>query len=203
VKKLGITGAIGAGKSTLATLLIQQGIPTVDTDDIARQVVEPETPALKAIRATFGPETLNTDNTLNRAYLASIVFQNPKARQQLEEIIHPKIQAVWLSQLQQWAAEEQPCVAVIIPLLFEKQLAHYFDLTLCVACSASTQFQRLGQRGWNNHQIQARIQSQLPTSTKMTLSDRVIWNDGPLPILSLQLQRVLNLAPPNCLNSTP
>ncbi|MFM1944291.1 MAG: Dephospho-CoA kinase [Verrucomicrobiota bacterium] len=179
------------------------GIPTVDTDDLARQVVEPGTPALEAIRNTFGPLSLNPDNSLNRPYLAEIVFQNPTARQQLENIIHPKIHAAWLHHLQQWESENHSCAAVIIPLLFEKQLAHHFHLTLCVACSTSTQFQRLTQRGWTPDQIHARIQAQLPTSTKMTLSDHVLWNDGPLPLLLLQLQRVLKQDLPNCPKSIP
>ncbi len=182
-------------------MLAKNGISTVDTDDIARQVVAPGTPALQAISKIFGANALNPDGTLNRAHLADIVFQNPQARLQLEDIIHPKIHQAWLGLLHQWETENHPCAAVIIPLLFEKQLAHHFNLTLCVACSPSTQFQRLSQRGWTPEQIHARIQSQLPATTKMTLSDRVLWNDGPLAILNLQVQRVLNLDLPNCLKS--
>src|ERR1044071_4876378 len=134
------------GKSTAADLLRRRGLPVVDSDVIARQVVEPGQPALKEIRAVFGDAIIGPDGRLRRDQLAARVFADAGARRQLEEILHPRIRAVWQAQLDAWRREGRPAAVAVIPLLFETDSARHFDFTICVACSAETQRRRLFDR---------------------------------------------------------
>src|SRR2546421_12195011 len=144
---LGLTGGIGMGKSASETILRQRGVPVIDTDLIARQLVEPGAVALSEIQKIFGPAVIGPDGQLLRRELASRVFSEPAARKQLEAILHPRIRAVWKSQVALWRSENQPLAVVIIPLLFETDAQSEFDATLCIACSLATQRQRLIARG--------------------------------------------------------
>src|SRR5688572_13172046 len=124
---LGLTGGVGMGKSTSASLLKQRGVAVVDTDDLAREVVEPGQPALKEIEATFGKHVIGSDGALRRDELAKIVFTDDAGRQKLEAILHPRIRELWLKQVEAWRAESKPIGAVIIPLLFETAAEKEFD----------------------------------------------------------------------------
>jgi len=191
VKTFGLTGGIGMGKSTAADLLRQRGFPVVDSDVIAREIVEPGQPALAEIRQLFGREILGDDGRLRRDELAKRVFADASARLKLEEILHPRIRAVWQSQLQSWRAGGRPVAVALIPLLFETDAARYCDATICAACSAKTQRQRLRQRGWNDEQIDQRIAAQWPIEKKMLLADYVVWTEGPLDVHEAQLARII------------
>jgi len=191
VKTFGLTGGIGMGKSTAADLLRRRGFPVVDSDVIAREVVEPGQPALAEIRQLFGQEIVGDDGRLRRDELAKRVFADASARRKLEEILHPRIRAVWQSQLQSWRAEGRPTAIALIPLLFETDAARQCDATICAACSAKTQRQRLRQRGWNDEQIDQRIAAQLPVEKKMLLADYVVWTEGPLDAHEAQLARII------------
>ncbi|WP_197723390.1 dephospho-CoA kinase [Thiomicrorhabdus aquaedulcis] len=120
-KIIGLTGGIGSGKSTVSQLFAQHGIPTVDTDAIARQVVCPNSPGLKAIIKTFGAGILQPDQTLDRAKLRQLIFNNALAKQQLEAILHPLIKAETQRQVAQLINSPQPpaFILVAIPLLAE------------------------------------------------------------------------------------
>jgi dephospho-CoA kinase len=194
------------GKSTAATLLAERGVTIVDTDVLARQLVEPGQPALDEIRNAFGADMVAPDGSLRRDQLARRVFSDPTARKTLEDILHPRIRKLWQSQLAEWRAgasngraprdgTAQPSTTrffcVIIPLLFETRAERELDATLCVACSTATQRQRLSSRGWNAEQIRQRIQSQLPIDEKMARADYVIWNEASPDVLAAQLDRVL------------
>jgi dephospho-CoA kinase len=198
LKTFGITGGIGAGKSTVAELLRQLRVPTVDTDVVAREIVRPGCPALEEIRREFGSGVLEPDGSLNRNALAQIVFRDAWARGKLEGILHPRIHAVWQAEVEQWRRQGHPLGAVIIPLLFEKDLASHFELTVCVACSPETQRRRLLDRGWPPDQVRERLASQLPMRDKVSRSDRVLWNDGTIATLAAQLQRVLHTVDRSC-----
>ena len=187
----GLTGGIGMGKSTAAKLLAQRGLPVLDTDTIAREIVEPGQPALAEIRARFGPAILTPDGHLDRARLADLVFADPAARQQLEAILHPRIRAVWTQQTALWRSAGRPTAIVVIPLLFETAAEASLDATVCIACSATTQLHRLQERGWTPDQIAARNRAQFPTEKKMSLATFVIWTEGPLAIHAAQLHRVI------------
>jgi dephospho-CoA kinase len=193
MKVLGLTGGIGMGKSTSAQLLRARGVPVVDTDDLARQIVEPGQPALAEVLAAFGPQFAGPDGQLRRGELARRVFADPAARRQLEDILHPRIRALWRAQVEAWRAEGRPFAVVVIPLLFETKAEAELDATICVACSAPTQQQRLRARGWSPEQIEQRFQAQWPVETKITRADYLVWTEADLEVHAAQIDRILRL----------
>ncbi len=191
MKTFGLTGGIGMGKSTAADLLRKRGLPVVDSDVIARQIVEPGQPALAEVQRLFGAEIVGADGRLRRDELARRVFTDAEARRGLEGILHPRIRDVWQAQLRSWRAKGYPAAVAVIPLLFETDAFRHFDATLCVACSAETQRQRLRGRGWTDEQIDQRLAAQLPTEQKMALADYVVWTEGGMDVHEAQLQRIV------------
>ncbi len=179
------------GKSTCAQLLAERGIPLVDTDDLARQVVEPGQPALAEVGRVFGPGILAPDGRLRRDELARRVFGHPAARKQLEEILHPQIRHLWRARVEIWRAEGQPLAVVVIPLLFETRAEKELDATLCLACSAASQYHRLLARSWSAEQIEQRLRAQWPIDQKMAMANYVIWTEGGLDVHAEQLDRIL------------
>ncbi len=190
--RIGLTGGIGMGKSVAPELLVQRGCFIIDTDLLARQVVEPGQPALEEIRQLFGPEVFSDEGQLRRDEVARIVFADPARREQLERILHPRIRDLWLTQADVWEKEGRANCVVAIPLLFETKAEVHFNKIICVACSATTQHERLHARGWTEQQIQQRIQSQWAIEKKMALSDFVIWTEGGLDVHAAQIDRILN-----------
>jgi len=191
MKVLGLTGGIGMGKSASAQLFRSRGVAVVDTDDLARQVVEPGQLALAEVLAAFGPQVAGPDGKLQRDELARRVFADPAARQRLEAILHPRIRALWRAQVETWRTERRPLAVVVIPLLFETKAETELDATLCVACSAATQQQRLLARGWSLEQIQQRLQAQWPAETKMARADYLVWTEPELDVHAAQIDRIL------------
>jgi dephospho-CoA kinase len=191
MKVFGLTGGIGTGKTTAAAMLKRRGIAVADTDEIAREVVEPRQPALEEIRRQFGDEVIGTDGRLRREEMARRVFADEAARRQLEAIVHPRIRECWLAQVAAWRAEKRGVGVVVIPLLFETDATRHFDFTVCLACSAATQRARLTGRGWPAGQIEQRITAQWPLEKKMASSDFVVWTEGTLEVLEQQLARVI------------
>jgi dephospho-CoA kinase len=191
MKLYGLTGGIGMGKSTSGKLLDERGVRVADTDLIARELVEPGRPALKEIQECFGPGMIGADGRLRRDELGRRVFADAAARKRLENILHPRIRAVWLEQVERWRAERQPQAVVIIPLLYETNAAECFDSVICVACSAASQRQRLLARGLDMDQIEQRIGAQWPVEKKMELADHVVWTEAGLDVHSEQLDRII------------
>lgn len=191
MKLLGLTGGVGMGKSACADLLVARGIPIVDTDLLARQIVEPGQPALAEVREAFGGDVIGEDGRLSRSRLARIVFVDPAARVRLERILHPRIRDLWHVQARAWREEGRPLGVVVIPLLFETQAERELDVTLCVACSSATQFKRLSARGWTPEQIEQRLSAQWPIERKMALANFVIWSEAGLDLHASQLDRIL------------
>lgn len=194
MKVFGLTGGIGMGKSTADQLLRERGVAVVDTDLLARQIVEPGQPALAEIQNTFGKDIVGADGRLRREELARRVFADPVSRKQLEDILHPRIRALWLAQVEAWRAEGRPMAVVVIPLLFETNSTAQFDATICVACLAATQRRRLQARGWSAEQIDQRIHAQWPVEEKMALADFVVWTEGGLDVHAAQLGRIIAFA---------
>jgi dephospho-CoA kinase len=188
---IGLTGGIGMGKSTCAQLLRQRAVPVVDTDDLARRVVEPGQPAQAEIRAAFGDEMLGPDGQLRRYELARLVFADAVARRRLESILHPRIRGLWRAQAETWRTENHALAVVVIPLLFETGAEKELDRTICVACSEATQRERLLSRGWTDEQIEQRNRAQLPIDEKLARSDYVLWTEAGLEVHSEQLARIL------------
>jgi dephospho-CoA kinase len=193
MKVLGLTGGIGMGKSTSAQLFEKRGVPVVDTDDLARKVVKPGQPALAEILAAFGPEMIGPEGRLRRDEMARRVFADSAARLRLEGILHPRIRELWRAQVEAWRGEGRPLAIVVIPLLFETKAEAELDATICVACSAATQQERLRARGWTPEQIEQRLQAQWPTEQKMARADYLIWTEGSLDVHAAQLDRILRL----------
>jgi dephospho-CoA kinase len=183
------------GKSTAQTLLIERGVRVLDTDQIARDLVEPGQPALVEIRAGFGSAVFHPDGTLHRDALARVVFSDPEGRRQLESILHPRIRQRWLAEVEKWRAQGVRLGAVVIPLLFETNAASSFDAVVCVACSAAAQQARLAARGWSAPEIQQRIAAQWPVEKKIAASDFIVWTDGDLEAHARQWDRILRVFP--------
>jgi dephospho-CoA kinase len=143
MKLLGLTGGVGMGKSTCADLLRARHVPVLDTDDLAREVVEPGQPALDEVRRIFGHEVIDAEGRLRRDILARRVFSDSEARKQLEGILHPRIRTLWRAQANAWRDQGRPLGVVAIPLLFETKAETELDAVICVACSPATQLERL------------------------------------------------------------
>jgi dephospho-CoA kinase len=195
MRTLGLTGGVGMGKSTCTQLLQARGARVVDTDELARQVVEPGAPALAEVQSAFGPEIVDAGGRLQREALAQRVFADHAARKKLEAILHPRIRALWEAQLETWRTEGRLLAVVVIPLLFETRAETTFDRVLCVACSAATQRERLRARGWTDEQLQQRIAAQMPIEEKLLRSHYVIWTEGGMDVHGQQLDRILSLLP--------
>jgi dephospho-CoA kinase len=193
MKVLGLTGGIGMGKSTAARCFLERGVRVVDTDDLARELVEPGQPALEEIRENFGAGVLDGEGRLIRASLARLVFQDVAARGRLEGILHPRIRGRWLELLGTWRREGATHACVVIPLLFETSAEKDLDEVVCVACTEKTQATRLASRGWTEEQIRGRVGAQLPLGEKIARSRHVLWNEGPLEVLGAQVGRVLGV----------
>lgn len=190
--RIGLTGGIGCGKSTFGQLLAARGWRLLQTDLVARDILN--TPAMAArVRTLFGAGVLGADGLPDRAALAKIVFADRAALAALEAELHPRVHEHWLGRL---AAEPDAPWVVEIPLLFEKNLEAHFDFTVCVHCSPQTQLQRLAARGLPEDQALARIRAQLPLETKLSRARVAVFNDGDLPFLGAQADTLSALAHP-------
>jgi dephospho-CoA kinase len=197
MKIFGLTGGIGMGKSAAEQWLRQRGVPVVDTDLLARKIVEPGSPALQEIQRAFGKDLLGPDGCLRREKLARMVFSDPIARRKLESITHPRIGELWMSQVEAWRTEGRPLAVVVIPLLFESGAGKGLDATVCVACSSATQRQRLLERGWKEDKIEQRNAAQWPIEKKMIEASFVVWFEGGMELLGAQLGRIFHLPEPS------
>lgn len=176
---IGLTGSIGTGKSMIASKMAELGLPIVDADLIARQVVEPGKAAYQKIVESFGETILHEDKTLNRPALGEIVFSDQRKRQALNEIIHPAIRAEMLKQRDAYVADNLPAVVMDIPLLFESKLTHYVDKIIVVSVSEETQLKRVMARDESTEEAALkRINSQIPVKEKAEQADAVIDNNG-------------------------
>jgi dephospho-CoA kinase len=192
MKTFGLTGGIGMGKSAAAQILREHDVPVVDTDLIAYQIVQPGLPILEKIQHEFGNQIIGVDGQLRRDELAKIIFADATARKKLEVIMHPPIRKLWLAQIEQWRREQKPHAVVVIPLLFETGAEKNFDSTVCVACSAVTQRQRLLERGWTSGQIEQRVAAQWSIEEKIATANFVVWTEGGLDVLEEQLKRIFH-----------
>ncbi len=187
---IGITGGVGMGKSTAAKLLREQGVPVLDSDDVAREVVAVGEPALTEISEIFGADFLNAQGEMDRAKMAAHIFGHDAEREKLEAIIHPRVRERWLAQMETWRADNVRLGVVVIPLLFEVGAEGEFDSVICVACTGNTQRERLRARGWDDAQIAARIAAQMDVTEKIERADQVVWTEGDVSLLREQLQSI-------------
>ncbi|KAJ7910245.1 dephospho-CoA kinase-domain-containing protein [Mycena leptocephala] len=176
---VGLTGGIATGKSTVSNLLKAKHIPIVDADILARQVVEPGTPALAKIVSFFGPEILQSDGTLDRKKLGSVIFNDEVKRRKLNSIVHPAVRYAMLwGVLKHWLRGSKYCI-LDVPLLIEGPLWKLVGTVVVVYCSTEVQLERLMQRDKSSREdASSRLNSQLPIADKVKYADRVIDNSG-------------------------
>jgi dephospho-CoA kinase len=173
--RVGLTGGIASGKSTAAKFFGALGVPILDSDQVARDVVEPGQPPLERLVERFGPKILTADGHLDRPALRDIVFSDPKARTDLEALTHPAIGAAMEARS---AAAGGPYQILVIPLLVEKNLAAHVDRVLVVDCDEELQMRRLRDRdGSTPEQVQAILKAQAPRAARLKAADDVIRND--------------------------
>ena len=186
---IGITGGIGSGKSTVAALLAKRGAHIIDTDAIAREVVQPPSPVLDAIAYEFGSEVLAADGSLDRAALARIVFADPRKRERLNELTHPAIRAETLARIA--AAPQGALVAVVVPLLFESGFDAHCDAVISVVADPALRAQRAVARDVAAREdIAARMNAQLTDQEYEQRATHVIRNDGDPAQLELEVDSV-------------
>ncbi len=182
---IGLTGGIGCGKSTVCELFREYGIPIIDSDIIARELVEPGAPALQQITNFFGEQMLQQDGSLNRAKMRELIFNNRQQREQLESILHPMIRQEMLRQL---STLESPYVIIAIPLLLEKGWQQQLDRVVVVDCSEEQQRERAAQRDGSSAQtIEQIIASQISREERIAAADDVIDNSLSLESLRGQI----------------
>lgn len=174
---IGLTGGIATGKSTVSSMVSQLGIPTIDADKIARQVVEPGKKAHDQIVQTFGEQILKSDQTLDRQALGSIIFSNKDKRKQLNAIVHPAVRKEMIKQRDHYIGIGVKSVMLDIPLLFESNLVNLVHKVIVVYVHEKKQLYRLMARDHlSEEEALQRIQAQMPISEKVTLADVVIDN---------------------------
>ena len=176
---IGLTGGIGSGKSTVARQFGSLGVHWVDADDVAREVVEPGTPALAAIAEHFGPDILTDEGALNRAGLRQIVFEQPEQRVWLEGLLHPIIREELIRQLHP-AGYELPYVLLVSPLLLETDQHQLVERVLVVDVPVEVQIERTMARDANSReQVERIISAQIARENRLSRADSVIDNSLP------------------------
>ncbi|MEM1418471.1 MAG: dephospho-CoA kinase [Myxococcota bacterium] len=176
---VGLTGGIASGKSTVAARLRERGIPVVDADALAREVVAPGTPGLAAVVEAFGEDVLAEDGSLDRKALGARVFADVAARKRLEAITHPRIAAAAQARLQELQGSDAPYLAYEAALLVENGLHRAFQELVVVAAEEATQLARVMARdGLVEDAARARLAAQLPLAEKIAVATEVLHNDG-------------------------
>jgi dephospho-CoA kinase len=188
VYRVGLTGGIASGKSTVANLFAALGIPIIDSDELAREVVAPGQPLLARIAERFGPQVIANDGTLDRKALRNVVFANPNARADLEALTHPAIRE---AATRRSASAGGPYQIHAIPLLVEKNLASTVDRVLVVDCGEELQIRRLQARdGSTLEQARAILAAQVPRDVRLAAADDVISNNGDVHALRDQVEKL-------------
>ncbi len=182
--KIGLTGGIATGKSTVSKQFAKLGVPIIDADEIAHALVEPGEPALRLIIQTYGSKILQSDGRLNRAKLREQIFADEQERKRLEAILHPRIRQVMQEQMVQ---VQKPICLLSIPLLLETQHKYKVDRILVVDCSPDLQRQRLLTRDISPEQIEQILKAQTNRTARLAKADDVIYNHSDFDNLQQQI----------------
>jgi dephospho-CoA kinase len=185
VYRVGLTGGVASGKSSVSKIFRGLGVPIIDTDELARDVVEPGQPPLERLVERFGPSILTPDGHLDRPVLRNIVFSDPMARADLEALTHPAIGAAAEARS---ATAGGPYQIIVIPLLVEKSLGSHLDRVLLVDCDEELQIQRLRARdGATLAEARAILNAQTSRKARLEAAHDVITNDGAMSQLQPQV----------------
>lgn len=192
LRVFGLTGGIGSGKSTVARLLRERGVPVVDADDLARQAVAAGSEGLQQVVAAFGSDILAPDGSLDRKTLAERVFSDEIARKRLNAITHPLVRELSQQAFAALDARGVTLAAYDVPLLFEVGLDQVMRPVVVVSASESNQVARICARdGATESEARARIAAQLPLAEKVKRADHVLDNDGAEAALAAQVDALL------------
>lgn len=192
MKKIGLTGGIGSGKSTVAKLLAEHGYVVVDADKIAREIMEPGSPVLDEVAAAFGEDLIGENGALDRGELARRAFVDKQSTEKLNSITHPAIRAESERRFAAAEAAGEPAVVYDMPLLVELGMHRDMDLTVVVDVDAEERIRRLtGSRGLDEADARARIAQQIDTDTRNAAADVIIDNNGAEADLKPQVERLI------------
>lgn len=194
MKRVGLTGGIGSGKSTVARMLAKKGTPVIDADQIAREIVAPGQPALEELAKEFGTEILQPDGTLNRAALAERAFATPEATARLNAITHPRIEQRTAQLFDEAQAQGYPFAVWDMPLLVDNGHHENMDFVIVVDVDPETRVRRLVKfRGLDEADARRRIAAQVPDHVRIAAADFVVDNNGDEQALTPQVDRLWKL----------
>lgn len=194
MKKVGLTGGIGSGKSTVARMLADEGFPVVDADQIAREIMEPGSPALAEVADVFGADLIDDTGALDRGELARRAFASTEQTAKLNAITHPAIRAESNRRFAAAEAAGERAVIYDMPLLVDLGLDKEVDLAVVVDVDVDERVRRLvAQRGLTEPDARARIAQQIDDATRLAAADVVIDNNGPKEALAPQVEKLVGL----------
>ncbi|MBE9532877.1 MAG: dephospho-CoA kinase [Proteobacteria bacterium] len=186
--KVGLTGGIASGKSTVCDLFSQHNIPIIDADVIAKELVEPNQAALKEIVILFGDDILLNNGSLDRKQLRQLIFSDPEAKRQLEDILHPRIRQQLIQQSSRLSA---PYCILVIPLLLEANMLDLVDRVIVVDTDETQQIKRICQRdNISSIDAQAIISSQATIKQRLAIADDIISNNTSIESLALLVDKL-------------
>ncbi|KAG0744158.1 hypothetical protein G6F57_002878 [Rhizopus arrhizus] len=198
MKLVGLTGGISTGKSTVSSMLVEQGIPIIDADKIARDVVEPGRKANQLIRQHFGDQVFLSDGRIDRPKLGQIIFQDPEKRKILNKCTHPYVRLEMLKEAFKYWIKGADIVVFDVPLLIESKLDKFMSYTVVVYSSESIQLKRLKERdGLTDELAMQRIKAQMPMAEKIERADIVIDNSTDLEQLKIQVKNMAKKVRPS------
>lgn len=181
---VGLTGGIGSGKSAAANFFQNEGITVIDADDLSREVIEQDTPGFEKIVDCFGPAIIDSDGSINRAFLRQEVFDDEKKKKLLESIIHPLVRDLMIEKI---AASQSPYSIIMVPLIFETNSMNNYNRILVIDCDPIVQLERAMLRDKNSKiQIQKIIDSQCSREERISIANDIIPNNDSLENLKIR-----------------
>ena len=187
---VGLTGGIGAGKSTVARLLAERGAVVIDADELARRAVAIGSSGFERVLRTFGSDILAPDGAIDRTRLGAIVFADPDRRRTLEAIVHPEVARLFVEALEPYRGTDR-VVVYTVPLLVERGMADAFDVVVVVVAGVDRRVERVvSHRGLEPDEVRARIAAQVTDEERAAVADVLLDNDGDLEHLDPQVDRL-------------